>query len=259
MNADNGGKQTQSFDGYTAGNCGASGTRVQMSQYVEPTSTCAPSAYGTLTITEPTTFSSGTVAFQDAAGNPIPGIADQTVSPNTPLDLSALPFDFTQPLPQMLIRLTGATDQPITAKVTWTAPDDSSCTANGQIKSSSAGVGPTVTSVGPNTDLTTGGKAITLHGTGFQAGAIVTIGGKACTNVVVVSSTLLTCNDPSNAAGSYDLVVTNPDTQSATLTQSFTYGKSSLATTGMPLGRYLEIGVLLLAAGFLLRRRFTHS
>ena len=55
---------------------------------------------------------------------------------------------------------------------------------------------PTVTSVSPNNGPTAGGTAVTITGTNFAAGATVTFGGTAATNVVVVSSTTITATTP---------------------------------------------------------------
>ena len=66
-------------------------------------------------------------------------------------------------------------------------------TVNGQSGSLTNGftyvVPPTVSSVSPNSGSTAGGTAVTITGTNFAAGATVTFGGTAATNVVVVSST----------------------------------------------------------------------
>ena len=55
-----------------------------------------------------------------------------------------------------------------------------------------SGPAPTVTSVCPNSGTTAGGTAVTITGTNFAAGATVTFGGTAATNVVVVNSTTIT-------------------------------------------------------------------
>ena len=66
-------------------------------------------------------------------------------------------------------------------------------TVSGQSGSLASGftyvASPTVTSVSPNTGSTAGGTAVTITGTNFAAGATVTFGATAATNVVVVSST----------------------------------------------------------------------
>lgn len=84
---------------------------------------------------------------------------------------------------------------------------------------------PTVTGIVPNSGPTAGGTAITdVQGTGFQNGATVGFL-SAFTHVasVFVSSTQLTCVSPAGPAGLSDIRVTNPDTQSGTGTNLFTY------------------------------------
>ena len=54
----------------------------------------------------------------------------------------------------------------------------------------------TLTTVAPATGPTAGGTALTLTGTGFAAGATVTVGGRAASSVVVVSATSITCVAP---------------------------------------------------------------
>jgi IPT/TIG domain len=82
---------------------------------------------------------------------------------------------------------------------------------------------PTVTSIAPASGSTAGGTNVTLTGTGFAAGATVTIGGVSATNVQVTSSTTITATTPAHAAGAVSIVVTNPDGQSGTLANGFTY------------------------------------
>jgi uncharacterized repeat protein (TIGR01451 family) len=89
---------------------------------------------------------------------------------------------------------------------------------------------PTVTSITPNTGLDTGIVSITnLVGTNFQSGATVklTKSGESdinATNVNVASDTQITCDlDLTGAtAGQWNVVVTNPDAQSGTLSNGFT-------------------------------------
>src|SRR5207249_4320113 len=49
--------------------------------------------------------------------------------------------------------------------------------------------GPTVSAISPSSGTSSGGTAVTVTGTGFAAGATVSLGGTAATNVTVVSST----------------------------------------------------------------------
>ena len=82
---------------------------------------------------------------------------------------------------------------------------------------------PTVSSVSPSTSPTSGGGSITVTGTGFIAGASVTIGGAPCTSPAVVSGTALTCVVPSGTAGPQTVIVTNPDSQTGTLPNGLEY------------------------------------
>ncbi len=58
---------------------------------------------------------------------------------------------------------------------------------------------------------------------GFISGATVTFGGTAATNVTVVSATSITATTPVHTAGLADVVVRNPDGQSATLAGGFSF------------------------------------
>jgi hypothetical protein len=77
---------------------------------------------------------------------------------------------------------------------------------------------PTVSSVAPSSGPTAGGTAVTITGTDFVSGATVTLGGTAATGVTVVNDTTITATTAAHAVGAVDVVVTNPDTQSGTLT-----------------------------------------
>jgi hypothetical protein len=82
---------------------------------------------------------------------------------------------------------------------------------------------PTIAAVKPNSGSTAGGTAITITGTGFQAGATVSLGGVPATSVVVVGSTTITAVTGAHATGAVSAVVTNPDGGSATLANAFFY------------------------------------
>ncbi len=82
---------------------------------------------------------------------------------------------------------------------------------------------PSPATVLPGAGPTTGGLAITISGTGFTAGATVSIGGVAASGVSVASATSITATTPANAAGQKDIVVTNPDGQTGRLTGAFNY------------------------------------
>ena len=89
--------------------------------------------------------------------------------------------------------------------------------------SSSPGPAPTVSSVSPNTGSTAGGTAVTITGTNFVAGATVTFGGTAATNVTVVLGTQITATTPAGSAGTVAVTVTNPGGQNGSLSNGFAY------------------------------------
>ena len=85
------------------------------------------------------------------------------------------------------------------------------------------GTAPTVSSASPANGPASGGTSITITGTDFVSGATVTVGGAACTSVVFVSATSLTCTTPAGTAGARDIVVTNPSTLAGTGAGAFTF------------------------------------
>ena len=86
---------------------------------------------------------------------------------------------------------------------------------------------PTISSVSPTSGTTAGGTAVTISGTGFLSGATVSFGGTAATGVTVVNSTSIKASTPAHAAGAVNVVVTNPDAQTGTLTNGYTYTSST--------------------------------
>ncbi len=100
---------------------------------------------------------------------------------------------------------------------------------------------PTVSSIAPSTGPAGGGTAVTITGTGFLSGATVSLGGTAATGVVVSGSTMISATTAAHATGAVNVVVTNPDSQSGTLTNGYTYGNpaptvSSIAPNTGPAG-----------------------
>src|SRR3989442_224692 len=83
---------------------------------------------------------------------------------------------------------------------------------------------PTVTGVSPTSGPTSGGTAITISGTNFDATATVTVGGAVATGVSFVSATQLSATTPAHVAGAADVVVTVGGQSSATSpSDQFTY------------------------------------
>ena len=90
---------------------------------------------------------------------------------------------------------------------------------------------PTVTGIAPPNGPTTGGTSVAITGTGFQPMATVTIGGVNATGITVNSSTSITATTGAHTAGTVNVVVQNPDSQSGTLANGFTYGACSAPST----------------------------
>jgi hypothetical protein len=87
-----------------------------------------------------------------------------------------------------------------------------------------AAPGPvTVTTATPSAGNATGGRPVTIGGTGFLAGATVKFGGTAATSVVVVNATTITAVTPAHAAGAVSVTVTNTNASTGTLTNGYTY------------------------------------
>ena len=89
--------------------------------------------------------------------------------------------------------------------------------------SSGSNPAPTVSAISPTSGSTSGGTAVTITGTGFLSGATVKFGSTSATGVNVVSSTSITATTPAHSAGSVNVVVTNTDSQSDTLTNGYSF------------------------------------
>lgn len=99
------------------------------------------------------------------------------------------------------------------------------------------GPAPTITAVSPIGGPIAGGTTILIYGTNFAAGATVTVGGAAATNVVVGSG-VISARTPPGTRGPADVTVTNIDATTVTRSPGFYYQgpaptiSSILATSG---------------------------
>jgi hypothetical protein len=85
---------------------------------------------------------------------------------------------------------------------------------------------PTVTQISPTVAPVKGGTVITITGTHFLSGATVMFGANSATSVTFVKATQLKATTPpatNGAWGPVNVTVTNPDTQSATLSSGLFY------------------------------------
>lgn len=128
------------------------------------------------------------------------------------------PADATSPI--TIPGLTGGTAYTVYLKARNSAGLSS---ASAAVSVTPLAAAPTLSSVSTTSGTSAGGTSITITGSNFLAGATVTVGGAACTSVTVVSATSITCTTPAGTAGAQDVVVTNTDTQVATLSSGFTY------------------------------------
>jgi IPT/TIG domain len=80
-----------------------------------------------------------------------------------------------------------------------------------------------------------GGQRVLVSGTGFIAGATLTLGGLPAGDVSA-GSAAVTGTIPPNPGGPVDVVVTNPDGRSATRTGGFTYLTVSLTVSASAVG-----------------------
>ncbi len=90
-------------------------------------------------------------------------------------------------------------------------------------------VNPTITSVTPTHGPQSGGTPIVIHGTGFQAGALLTICG---TSVPIsnLTATAISATTPACPPGSVTITVTNPDGGTASANSVFTSDATSTPT-----------------------------
>jgi hypothetical protein len=131
----------------------------------------------------------------------------------------------------------GILGSPLTGTITATGSANATATANSTVgaytvAASAAGAAattlnltnvPLLAAISPASGGTTGGNHVTLTGAGYAPGATVTIGGVACTNVQLLSSTTLTCIVPAHEAGVVGVAVTL-GTQTGTLANGYSYG-----------------------------------
>ncbi len=111
---------------------------------------------------------------------------------------------------------------------------------------------PAVASVNPSSGPAAGGVSVTIEGSGFRTGASVTFGGSPATNVVVFGGTIITALTPPHLLGRVTVSVTNPDGQSASLENGYTYAAPPSITDVTPSFGPVEGGtvVTIRGAGF---------
>ena len=100
--------------------------------------------------------------------------------------------------------------------------------------SSTSPTSVTVISIIPSSGTTLGGTHVTIAGSNFSAGANVTIGGVAATDVSVASATTITATTPQHAAGVTEVVVATTNGQRGTVRGAFTFVAPTPVTNTPP-------------------------
>jgi hypothetical protein len=134
VNADGGADQIQNVDAYSGGACADAPYRVFAAAIVAAPHACIPAKYTALSISAPaySSYTSGTVDFQNANGVPIAGIpTHHLVKGKT--SLTDLHLSTNEKLPQFVITLTGAPTnlKSITVKVEWAGKYSPTCVHKG--------------------------------------------------------------------------------------------------------------------------------
>ena len=107
------------------------------------------------------------------------------------------------------------------ADVTVTNPDGQSATLTGAVRY--VVPPPTIATVTPNTGPGQGGTTVRINGSGFQVGASVGFGGTNAPSAVVLSPTDIDVVTPLGADGPVAITIINPDGQTVTLNNGYTY------------------------------------
>jgi hypothetical protein len=204
VNSDNGSQQIQNFDAYSGGAC--NGIRVLTAQFVVPQTQCNPVSYDSLQLDTPApgTYTSGTVAFDDGAGNPLP-IPTESLDGTGIVSLTGLSLNTATGLPQFLITLVGAPPSlgQVTLTLTWESNYDPTCVGPGGTVTKQATTVTTSLSGGGNTGATlsvSSGTAVTDSATLAGANASAATGkvlynwysDTACSVVVASAGTTIT-------------------------------------------------------------------
>jgi hypothetical protein len=90
---------------------------------------------------------------------------------------------------------------------------------------------PSVSGTSIDFGPSSGGQEISLSGTNFRAGAVVTVGGVPCALTTLVSATEIRCTTPPGSGGPLAITVTNADAQSTVLSSAYTYAAAPTVTS----------------------------
>jgi hypothetical protein len=159
-----------------------------------------PTGGGTVVTITGTSFASGaTVSFSGTAATNVAVVNSTSITATAPAHAAG------------------------TVNVAVANPDGQSGMLANAFTYATPGPAPTISGVSPNSGSTAGATSVQVNGANFVSGATVSFGGTAAAGVTFVSTSALTVTTPAHASGAVNVVVTNPDAQSATLSGGFTY------------------------------------
>ena len=108
---------------------------------------------------------------------------------------------------------------------------------------------PTLSDVNPTSGPTAGGTSVTLTGSNFVIGCIVSFGGTAAMTTTIQTATTIVATTPAHSAGSVSVAVACP-AGTATLTNAFTFADSPTITGVQPLSAPPGLSVTISGAAF---------
>lgn len=193
------GARIQTVDAYSGGACGASGSRVMLSSFVEGTAGCEPTKWGILKVTSTTALTTATAKIQDSSGKDLATGLAMTVASDklsATLDLNAVTpaLALTAPYPSVLLDLqdaNGTLTAPISSEMSWEGTYDASCLAGGQTATNGVDTltGSTTTTVFGAVDTTA--PSTTVAPTTTAAGATTTTVGATTTTTAGPATTIV--------------------------------------------------------------------
>jgi hypothetical protein len=206
---------------------GQSGSLDSAFTYVTPPPAPAPTI---ARIEPPSAPASGlsptSTALDDHHGQPV-AIIGTGFQPNAAVTFGGTPVDHATTLSSTIILTTPPDHAAGKVDVVVTNPDNGSATlAQGfEYVVPTPGAPPTIASIDPTAGPTGDHQRtiVTITGTGFQHDARVTFGGIAAHDALAISDSTILALAPPHDAGAVDVVVTNPDGQSATSPTQFTF------------------------------------
>lgn len=108
---------------------------------------------------------------------------------------------------------------------------------------------PSVSSITPSSGPGSGGTRVEIVGNGFQFGAVVSFGSVNASNVNVLSPTRLEATAPPGSDGPVAVTITNPDAQSVTVNNGFSYVAAPLVSAVTPTSGPISGGTAIQISG----------